>query len=85
MLGVIAVIAVACVSVAAITFLSLLVRGRDRTMERKEQEHTRERRDLINRIMYLSEKPWESPIPDYAPQEETVERMAIYAEQEPID
>lgn len=36
-------------------------RTRDRSWEKKEQVWTQERQQLLDRIMYLSDRPWEMP------------------------
>lgn len=44
------------------TYVALRVAARsDRKHERREQAWSAERRELLNRIMYLSNRPWESP------------------------
>lgn len=44
------------------TYVALRASARsDRKHERREQAYAAERRELLNRIMYLSNRPWESP------------------------
>lgn len=44
-------------------------RRRERNTDRREAAWLAERRDLINRLMYMAQKPWEGP-PELAPYEE---------------
>lgn len=41
------------------------LRSRDRQLQRVEAQHAAERSTLIDRIMYLSDRPWNEP-PAYA-------------------
>jgi len=37
------------------------MKTRERAFERREQAWLAERKELLNKIMYLAEKPWEGP------------------------
>lgn len=61
MLAAAALLTVGIISAAVIFVVLDLSKRRERAWERKEQAWLHERRDLINRIMYLSERTWEPP------------------------
>jgi len=65
----------AIVSLAAVASLYERSRLRDRSWERREQAWEKERRELIDRIMYLTDRPWQLPpdIEDRAPEVSTLE------------
>lgn len=45
-------------------------RARDRAWEKKEAAWNVERQQLLDRIMYLADKPWETPQADEIPEPE---------------
>jgi hypothetical protein len=68
----VAIIAVVCVTGAAAWAVSVVFRdsrARDRAWEKKETAWAVERAGLLDRIMYLSNHPWESPPIDHEPPE----------------
>lgn len=56
-----AIVAPLVVAIFAVWMSFSAQRQRARECERRESAWQLERRDLLNRIMFLSEKPWEAP------------------------
>lgn len=63
------VVALAALALGAVVAYGAfgLLRQRERQWERREQAWERERKQLLDRVMYLSDRPWEPPPPGPEP------------------
>ncbi len=61
MISVIALLTVAVIAVGITGAAFSLLRSRERSWERRERAWDTERADLLNRVMYLAQKPWQGP------------------------
>lgn len=74
MTAVILSLAILAISVAAIFAGHSMLRSQQRAFDRKEQAWLKERAELLDRLMYLSDRPWREPepvhsmIPDVEPE-----------------
>lgn len=80
-----ALIVVGVVSIAVCGLTVQMLRWRERAWDRKEHAWETERRDLLNRIMYLTEKPWDGPQIEYAAQVEQPEPLLMYPDMDVLD
>jgi hypothetical protein len=78
----IAVVAVLIVALSALAAMGAFMRSRERSWDRREHTWAAERRDLLDRIMYLTNHTWTAPpvdtqeerpmVPDYPPTDEVI-------------
>jgi len=61
MIAVVALVATVVVALAAIFVFARILLRRERAWERKEMGWQREREVLLDRVMFLADKPWQMP------------------------
>lgn len=82
---IIALVVVGVVALGTCTLLAQILRYRERTWERKEASWLKTQADLINRVMYLTDRPWMGP-PEVPQMEITQEdKLLIYPDMEVLD
>lgn len=76
-MGYAALATVAILAVAVIVVMGDALRRRERAWERKESTWSKERNELLDRIMYLSGRPWSPPPEENFPALEEATDLAL--------
>jgi hypothetical protein len=68
--------AVALIAIVAMALMARQMRADRRDFARRELIFDRQREDLMNRVMYLSNHPWEAPPAEYTAPDAPIEEIS---------